>query len=84
MTTEDIIRELSKRLSVAPQRAVFVVTAHDVIVEIANFMGEQALDMDTLDLAAVCHEVGIAFDHDLDTREFIQPCIDAWKIVKNL
>jgi len=52
--------------------------------QLANRLGEEALDLSAEDLELAIQEIRAAIDHQFDPREYIDMCLDAWLIVRNL
>lgn len=83
MPVEDIVTALSMklvRIAGSPSQVVFAITMQDVIAEIARTLGEKALKLSAADLLEVKKEVRIALEYGLDSRDYIQPGIEVWRL----
>ena len=81
MTHQEIVTHLSL---IYPSEILYELNMRPVLSQIANRLGEDALDLSADDLELAVQEIRAAIDHQFDPREYIDMGLDAWLITRNL
>jgi hypothetical protein len=81
MSTEDIEAELG-RIAGSSCQPIIVISTQNIITQIVQELGEEALSMNVSDLLNIQDEVKAILDHELDIRDYIRPAIETWRITK--
>ena len=81
MTHQEIVSRLSL---ICPSEILYELSMRYVLSQIANRLGEEALDLSAEDLELAIQEIRAAIDHQFDPREYIDMGLDAWLITRNL
>jgi len=82
MSHDEIVSLLTN--AVDPSEVVHAVTVRDILSQIVNRLGEDALDLSTEDVHDAVEEVRIAINHNFDERELIDEGLDAWSVLREL
>ena len=81
MTHQEIVTQLSL---IYPSEILYELSMRSVLSQIANRLGERALELSAEDLELAIQEIRAAIDHQFDPREYIDMGLDAWMITRNL
>jgi hypothetical protein len=81
MEHEKIVSRLSL---ICPSEVLYELSMRSVLSQIANRLGEEALDLTATDLELAIQEIRAAIDHQFDPREYIDMGLDAWQILRGL
>ena len=81
MEHEKIVSRLSL---ICPSEILYELSMRSFLSQLANRLGEEALDLSAEDLELAIQEIRAAIDHQFDPREYIDMGLDAWEIVRNL
>ena len=81
MTHQELITQLSL---ICPSEVLYELSMRSFLSQLANRLGEEALDLSPEDLELAIQEIRAAIDHQFDPREYIDMGLDAWLIIKNL
>jgi hypothetical protein len=81
MEHEKIVSRLSL---ICPSEVLYELSMRSVLSQIANRLGEEALDLSPEDMELAIQEIRAAIDHQFDPREYIDMGLDAWLITRTL